>query len=90
MRYFHVSCGNGYCGCDEEWLMESPEEIKSEDVYDYYTYTDGAGGLQIGDDEDDDITEEEYYDNIIGSTVIEEISEEEYIRLRDEEYIEER
>lgn len=20
MRYFKVFCGNGYCGCDEEWL----------------------------------------------------------------------
>ena len=90
MRYFSVSCGNGYCGCDEEWLMECEEEPDCYEVIEYYSYETGAGGLRIGDDEDDDITEEEYYQNMMDNIGIEEISEEEYIRLRDEEGFEER
>lgn len=90
MRYFYVSCGNGYCGCNEEWLMESATDLDPEEVYECYAYTDGAAGLRIGEDEDDDISEEEYYENIMDNISIEEISEEEYIRLRNEESIEER
>jgi hypothetical protein len=86
MRYFSVSCGNGYCGCDEEWLMEGEIEPESTDIIDCYTYESGAGGLRIGDDEDDDISEEEYYQNMMDNISIEEISEEEFINLRDNEY----
>jgi hypothetical protein len=85
MRYFSVSCGNGYCGCDEEWLMESEVDLDPEEVYDCYTYTEGAAGLRIGDDEFDDIAEDEYYENIMENIYFEEISEEEFKRLRDEE-----
>lgn len=85
MRYFSVSCGNGYCGCDEEWLMESNIDLDPEDVYDCYTYTDGAAGLRIGDDEFDDIAVDQYYENIMESVCIEEISEEEFMHLRDSE-----
>jgi hypothetical protein len=86
MKYFSVSCGNGYCGCDEEWLMEGEEEPECCEVIECYSYETGAGGLRIGDDEDDDISEEEYYQNMMDNISIEEISEEEFINLRDNEY----
>lgn len=85
MRYFSISCGNGYCGCDEYWLMESNTDLDPDDVYDCYTYTDGAAGLRIGDDEFDDIAEDQYYENIMENICIEEISEEEFMHLRDSE-----
>lgn len=90
MRYFSVSCGNGYCGCDEAWLMEGEEFPECTDVIECYTYESGAAGINIGYDEDDDISEEEYYENMMENIFIDEISEEEYIRLRDEEGFEER
>ena len=90
MRYFYVSCGNGSCGCNEEWLMESEEFPECTDVIECYSYETGAAGINIGDDEDDDISEEEYYENMMESVFIDEISEEEYIRLRDEDGFEER
>lgn len=86
MKYFSVSCGNGYCSCDEEWLMEGEEYPECTDVIECYTYNTGAAGISIGDDEDDDLAEEEYFENMIENISIEEISEEEFINLRDNEY----
>ena len=78
MRYFHVSCGNGYCGCGEEWVMASETMPDIDEVVECYTYLDGAGGLDIGEDEDCDITEEEYYENIYENTCVEEITLQEF------------
>lgn len=91
MKYYKISCGNGYCGCNEEWLMECKVEPEPTEVYDCYTYTDGAAGLIPMDENDEDydpdydITWEEYEQNIYNNMSIEEISEEEFIKLRDEE-----
>jgi len=94
MRYWKVSCDNGYCGCDEEWLMKTEKgaELTSLDVFDAYGYTDGAAGLSPKSEEDEDfdpdsdVSAEEYEENIFSSMAITEISEEEFINLRDNEY----
>lgn len=78
MRFFHVSCGNGYCGCDEDWVMASETEPDVDEVIECYSYLDGAAGLRVGDDEDCDITEEEYYDNICENICVEEITFQEF------------
>ena len=93
MRYWKVKCGNGYCGCDEEWLMETENdfELGCHDIYDVYSYADGAAGINpISEededfDEENDISAEEYEADIFENMCWEEISEEEFIELRDEE-----
>lgn len=80
MRFFHVSCGNGYCGCDEEWVMACETEPTLNEVVECYSYLDGVSGLEIGEDEDEDcdITEEEYYLNIYENVCVEEITLQEF------------
>lgn len=91
MRYYKVKCGNGYCGCDEEFLTECDGELEFMDILEMYCYTDGAAGLNPMDldsedfDPDDDISYDEYLEGIADNTSLEEIDEEEFIRLRDEE-----
>lgn len=86
-RYYKVEMGNGWCGYDDEFLAvtHNGEDFTMIDALDLYTYVDGGAGLDIGDDEDCDCTMEEYEENIYDNTWIEEIDEEEFIRLRDEE-----
>lgn len=96
--YLKVKCGNGYCGCDEEWLIEidenaSDEEIE-EEILNTYTYLQGAAGITPKDpdeeeyDPDYDITWEEYEENIAASISWEKISQEEFKRLNEEEWLE--
>ena len=86
MRYWRIECGNGYCGCDEQWVAEAEEEPTLDDVLNDYSYTFGCAGLEIGDDESDDITEEDYYENLCDECCVTEITEEEYWRLRNDEF----
>lgn len=90
MKYFKIKCGNGYCGCNEEWLLQNEGAPAFADVIQLYSYLDGAVGLDIGEDDDSDISEEEYYESIDENLCMEEISKEEYLRLRDEECWDER
>ena len=90
MKYIHVNAGNGYCGCDEEFLMKFEDDMSDNDIWDEvlcnYSYIDGAAGL----DPDDEEFEEYSYEECIGdNTGYKEISEEEYKQLL-EEGIEER
>lgn len=96
--YLKVKCGNGYCGCDEEWLMEIDENASDkeivEDIRNTYTYLEGADGLNPKDpDEEDfepdyDISWDEYDENISDRISWEEISQEEFKRLNEEEWFE--
>ena len=90
-RYYKVNCGNGCCGCDEEWLMEITDsyELIAEEVIDCYSYESGAAGINPDDPEFDPDSEEfegETYEEMIYDNLsFEEISEEEFKNLRDEE-----
>ncbi len=86
MRYLLVEAGNGFCGCNEEYLLEVRDEADDEEIFndilDTYTYETGAAGLDPDDEEFEDYSYEEY---IADNSGWEEITEEEFIRLRDEE-----
>ena len=87
MRYFKVECGNGLCGCDEEWLTTTDDSgLEYWMIYDAYTYSGGYAG-QENDIADYD-SEEEYWEqydvDIYENMYWEEISEEEYNNLIDD------
>lgn len=91
MKYFLVYAGNGLCGCDEEWITETEKENLDfcPDVLEMYSYEGGYAGMENDSDFwgedlwDDDC--DAYYDAIAENSGWDEISEEEFIRLRDEE-----
>lgn len=90
MRYWKVEFGNGYCGCDEEFVYQQDEISIEENFLDfamvYYTYAEGAAGIDVGSEEEvkageAEITDDEYMQNIIDYSYIEEITKEEYDEL---------
>lgn len=88
MKYWKVEMGNGYCGCNEEFVTRTEgNDLTFEDCLDMYSYTDGAAGLSPDDEEFDEIPYEEC---ISDCTTWEEITEEEYQALIDEDGWEER
>ena len=83
MRYWKVEMGNGHCGCNEEFVTTTEDnDLTFEDCLDMYTYTDGAAGLNPDDEEFEDYSYEEY---ISDDTSWEEIEEEEYYSLINDE-----
>lgn len=84
MRYWKVKMGNGYCGCNEEFVTTTTENnvLTFEDCLDMYSYTDGAAGLSPNDEEFEDYSYEEH---IFDDTEWEEIEEEEYQSLINDE-----
>ena len=91
MKYFLVKAGNGLCGCDDEWITETEKDELNfdSDVLEAYAYESGYCGMENDSDFwgedlwDDDC--DPYYDAIAENSYWEEITEEEFIRLRDEE-----
>jgi hypothetical protein len=83
MRYWKVEMGNGYCGCDEEFLTTTEDnDLTFEDCLDMYVYTDGAAGI---DPNDEEFEEYSYVECISDNTSWEEIEEEEYQSLINDE-----
>lgn len=82
MNYYKVEMGNGYCGFDEEFLCEMDGKLTFQDCLEMYAYQDGGAGLNPDDEEFDSYSYEECIED---STFWEEITEEEFIHLRDEE-----
>lgn len=84
MRYWKVEMGNSYCGCDEEFVTTTEnDDLTFEDCLDMYAYTDGAGGI---DPDDEEFEEYSYVECIFDNTIWEEIKEEEYQSLINDEY----
>lgn len=82
MRYWKVEMGNGYCGCDEQFLTKTNNaELTFNDCLQMYSYTDGAAGLSPNDEEFEEYSYEEY---IGENSNWEEIDEEEFQDLIDE------
>lgn len=90
MFYYKVECGNGYCGCDEEWLMvyekEPDEDTVYHDAYECYSYEDGFAGSEKEYDTVEE--EEEWWENyeqaIWENLSVEQIDEEEYMAYEEE------
>ncbi len=89
MHYFLVNARNSLCGCDESWITETErEDLEFEsDILEVYSYADGYAGMENDDDlwESEDEDYDPYYAAIADYSTWDEISEEEFIRLRDEE-----
>ena len=88
MRYIKANLSNGWCGHDEEFLMEFPDtatdDAITEDVINSYSYIDGSAELDpYNEEEYEDY--EDYLDEIYFNSDWEEISEEEFTMLRDEQ-----
>lgn len=86
MRYWKIFMSNGFGGCDEEFLTttEGDYELEFEEVLDMYSYESGAAGVDTADPEEFD-EEYTYTDRICEYSTWDEIDEEEFIQLRDEE-----
>ena len=89
MKYYKVEMGNGYCGCDDNFVVTTDDdtELSLADCMEMYAYADGAAGINPDDEE---FAEYPYEENVADNSTWEEISEEEYRKLVDEEYWEER
>lgn len=89
MKYYKVEMGNGYCGCDDNFVVTTDDdtELSLADCMEMYVYADGAAGINPDDEE---FAEYPYEENVADNSTWEEISEEDYRKLVDEEYWEER
>ena len=84
MRYFHLSGGNGYCGCDwDEYIAVTEEDLESNPFYVEscadnfaYEYAESYEDVEDWECEED---REDYYESISDYTDWEEITEEEYL-----------
>ena len=85
MKYFKITCSNGYCGCDEEWYevaedTATADDFKCDDYLQNYAFYDpDARFIDLADFETEEEYEEacaDYQENI--SIDIEEITKEEY------------
>jgi len=92
MKYYKVEFSNGYCGCDEEFVYQQEEyELSVEKnfldfVMAYYAYAEGAAGVNTGTEEEveageADLTDDEYIEDILEYSLLEEITKEEYDEL---------
>ena len=93
MRYFVINASNGYCGCDDSWVAKTEDDnwepSEGDYILDNYVYAEGAAGLDPYDGEEYD-SYDDYVEDIYDNTVWEEITEEEFNQLLNEEGLEER
>lgn len=83
MKYWKVVMGNGFCGCDEEFVTRTENrDLFFDDCLMMYTYENGAAGL---DPDDEEFEEYSYEDYILDNSYWEEIDEEEYLHLVNDE-----
>jgi len=98
MKYFEVHASNSLCGCDEKWITTTEEDDLDfyEDILQQYSYESGYAGSEYDEDiwaeyDDEDNDPVIGYENAIcENTYWEEITEEEFVRLRDKEGWDER
>ena len=83
-RYWKVEMGNGFCGCDEQFLTITEKNgLSFFDCLDLYSYTDGAAGISPEDEEFEDYSYEDY---IADDSHWEEITKEEFDKLSNEDW----
>ena len=70
MYYYKLNMDNGYCGCDETYLLKTEIELTDEDfsayIDGYYSYSDGFGGFD-NDWESNWETYDDFWDDYIES-----------------------
>lgn len=85
MKYFKITCSNGYSGCDEEFYEDADDTATVDDfkcegyLQNYAFYDPGEGFIDPDDFETEEEYEEacaDYQENV--SIVVEEITREEY------------
>lgn len=82
MKYYKFTCSNGYCGCDEEFYEEVEDntnlDILAEGIlFNEYGFAEPDDRfLDYNTDEEYEMAEEEYKDNL--DVWYEEITKEEY------------
>jgi hypothetical protein len=90
MKYWYAEIGNGYCGCDEAWVISTATDYEPtlEDVLDYYPYIDGFAGIEnfIEDYDDENDFWLDYEQGIYENSSINEISEAKAKELIDDGY----
>lgn len=68
MYYYKLKMGNGYCGCDETYLLKTETELTPEDfagyLDGYYSYSDGFAGFDDNWELDWD-SYDDFFDNYI-------------------------
>lgn len=90
MRYFKAEMSNGYCGFDDEFLLQFDDETANDLDFvwncalEAYDYLEGGGGLDPYNGEEYEYYEQ-YLDDIGDYSSLDEISEKEFLELRDEE-----
>lgn len=78
MKFWKVEISNGYCGFDDEFLVESEQEPEPMELFEQYVYCDGGGGLDPWNDEDGDFESyDDYVEQVLENIFCEEITEEE-------------
>lgn len=78
MHYYVVNMSNGFCGCDEDFIIKNESELTWDDFVEKYTYR--YGGVWDMDDYDED----EYLEDINNYSSYEEISKEKFDSLKNE------
>lgn len=85
MKYFKITCSNGYCGCDEEWYTYAEDtatiyDFECEDYLQNYAFYDpDARFIDPDDYETEEEYEEAYADYQANISIdVEEITREEY------------
>lgn len=81
MKYWLAEFGNGYCGCEESWVISTKDdnEPEYEDVLEYYPYVEGFCGDEYLIEEYEDANDFwlDYEQNIADNSSITEIPMEE-------------
>jgi len=83
MKYYKITCSNGFCGCDEDFYVQAEEneidDLANDIFQNDYSFYEPDGRFIYGKSWGDDITDdevEEYQENC--EFYYTEISEEEY------------
>ena len=93
-RYWKVECSNGRGGCDDNFVTVTEDgEFTEVDLLDYYAYESGYAGMENDEWEesgDSDNADDNYHAAILENSCWDEITEDEYNYLLEEEGWEER
>ena len=92
MKYYHLSGGNGYCGCDWDEYIAFYDDVSMDEIENYanelayenaeayeYVATGWDKDRESEEDSDEYYTRDEYYASISDYTNWEEVTEEEYL-----------
>lgn len=88
-KYRRIKVETGYCGCDEEYYYEFPDDMSDMEIYEFaddLAYENALNDKDYCLCEDDDISEEDYFEQAMSLTDIEELTKEEWDAYPYEKY----